>query len=87
MLYIGLLHRLLEIRRAMDRRQWHRAEQELRRLLLLRRDGRLNLLLAELYLQQDALGNSQLADDELDRAEETPSYPIAWPRRYADFLS
>lgn len=67
----GLKAELLAVHRALDRQQWQEGERLLRELMLQgHKGGGLNLILAELYLAQDALGNGQLVKDELDVAAD-----------------
>jgi hypothetical protein len=59
----------------MERREWAQAERLLRELMLKHADGELRLLLAEVYLEADPLGNARLIDAELRRAAESKITP------------
>lgn len=61
---IGRIHQL------MARHQWAQAEKELRSLLIEHSEAELRLLLAEVYVESDTLGNARLIDTELQRAED-----------------
>ena len=59
----------------MERREWAQAERLLRELMLKHADGELRLLLAEVYIEEDPLGNARLIDAELRRAAKTKITP------------
>jgi uncharacterized caspase-like protein len=59
----------------MERREWRAAEQAVRDLMLGRSHAELHLLLAEIYLGADPLGNAALVDAELRHAEAKSPNP------------
>lgn len=65
----GLEPQMHKIHELMDRREWSLAERALRDLMLNGSRVELHLLLAEVYLGADPLGNAMLIDAELHRAE------------------
>jgi hypothetical protein len=66
----GLEEPLRAIHDLMDRGEWKAAERAVRDLAVRTRDPELNLLLSEIYVGQDALGNAALAETELVRVEQ-----------------
>lgn len=66
---LGRIHGL------MARREWAQAEKLLRDLMIEHGGSELRLLLAEVYIEMDTLGNASLIDAELRRAAETPITP------------
>jgi hypothetical protein len=71
----GLEVPLRRIHALMERRDWARAERALREELLGHTDPELRLLLAEVYLETDTLGNASLIDAELSRVAEAEVTP------------
>lgn len=64
----GMEKELRHVHELMFRKEWTAAERIVRDLTLRHSDVELNLLLAEIYLESDALGNAALIDAELGRA-------------------
>jgi hypothetical protein len=71
----GIEDELRRIHELMERKDWVEAEKRLRELAVRRGDVELNLLLAEVYLEHDGLGNSSLVAAELSRVEAGPASP------------
>lgn len=65
----GLETPLRRCHQALERREYALAERLLRELMVEHGEAELNLLLAEIYLAADALGNSALIEQELRTAE------------------
>src|SRR5262249_25664672 len=71
----GLEAPLGRIHGLMERREWARAEKLLRDLMVDHADVELRLLLAEVYIEADTLGNASLIDAELRHAAEGAATP------------
>jgi hypothetical protein len=71
----GMEDELSKVHERMNRRDWSRAEQMVRDLALKHDHVELKLLLAEIYLSQDALGNSRIIGRELERIERADLSP------------
>ena len=71
----GMEQELRQIHAAMSRRQYKQAERGVRDLALRKQHPEFNLLLAEIYLEQDALGNAALVESELRRVEQQSPDP------------
>src|SRR5205085_7051601 len=65
----GLEEELKQVHAFMAKKEWAEAEKRIRDLSLKKSYVELNLLLAEVYLGADALGNAALIEAELKRAE------------------
>jgi uncharacterized caspase-like protein len=74
-LLAGLESELKRVHDRMSRRDWVGAEKLVRELALKKDDPELNLLLAEIYAEQDPLGNASIVDRELKRVEERRPSP------------
>jgi Caspase domain len=59
----------------MERREWAKAEKLLRDLMIKHGDSELRLLLAEVYIEADTLGNESLIDAELRRVAKSKLTP------------
>lgn len=66
----GLEGPLGRIHALMERHEWAQAEKVLRDLMVDHADIELRLLLAEVYIEADTLGNASLIDTELRRAAD-----------------
>lgn len=71
----GLEAPLGRIHGLMRRREWAQAEKRLRDLMVKYPDAELRLLLAEVYIEADTLGNASLIDAELRRVAESEVTP------------
>ncbi len=68
-LVVGFEDELRKVHELMDRQEYKPAERAVRNLGLRSADPEFNLLLAEIYVGQDALGNASLVETELQRVE------------------
>ena len=66
----GMEEELKAVHLRMDRKDWPGAEKLVRDLAIKHSNVELNLLLAEIYLLQDGLGNARLIETELGRVEK-----------------
>ena len=67
----GMEASLRRIHQLMDRREWVKAEKRIRDLLIAGGGNVLRLLLAEVYIEADVLGNARLIDTELQRIADS----------------
>jgi uncharacterized caspase-like protein len=71
----GMEDVLRRVHALMDTKNWSAAEQLVRSLALTHKHLEIHLLLAEIYLEADALGNAALIDTELGYAEKLVREP------------